>query len=262
MMAVRTLLAPNPSAMTLDGTRTYVVGRERVAIIDPGPAIEAHIAAIAAAVAEALAAMGAGVVTIALTHDHADHAEAASPLAERLGGARILAAVRGTLDEGTRIETDAGPLRALHTPGHSPDHFSFHLESEAAVFCGDLMAGGLDTSWVGAPDGDLDAYLGSLERLRALRPRVILPAHGEPVVEPTAAIDRYVAHRNDRERQVLAALARGAAPVAAIAEGVYGGTIPPELREYAAAATTAYLVRLERAGRVRRRGEDGWEIVA
>jgi glyoxylase-like metal-dependent hydrolase (beta-lactamase superfamily II) len=246
------ILAPNPSAMTLDGTRTFVVGRGRVAVIDPGPDIPSHIDAVARVVGDASAP-----ATIVLTHDHADHAEGAAALAARLGGAPVLAHAAGTLADGDVIETDAGPLTVVHTPGHTPDHVSFHHAVGRAVYCGDLMTGGMDTAWVGLPDGDLDDYLASLERLRALRPDVILPAHGPAIEDPPKALAAYVAHRAEREAQVLAALAAGARDVNAVAEAVYGGRIEAALLPYAAAATAAYLIRLERAGRVTR-ADDLW----
>jgi glyoxylase-like metal-dependent hydrolase (beta-lactamase superfamily II) len=251
MPQLRSFTAPNPSAMTLDGTRTFVIGHERVAVIDPGPAIDEHLDAVADAV-------GGADALILLTHRHPDHAEGAAPLAARLGGARVVAP-GGDLMDGARFDTDDGTLVAIHTPGHTPDHFSFLHERTAAVFCGDLMAGGLDTTWVGTPEGDLDAYIASLDRLRGLEPRVIHPAHGPSIDDPAATIDAYLRHREARQRQVLAALRTGPADVYAIAERVYAGTIPPELRTYAASATEAYLLRLERLRHVERVG-DTWRL--
>ncbi|HEX6937910.1 MAG TPA: MBL fold metallo-hydrolase [Longimicrobiales bacterium] len=253
---IRTILAPNPSPMTLDGTRTFVVGRRRVAVIDPGPALGAHADAVADAI-------GDGVVACLLvTHGHADHVEGAPALADRLG-APIRSHAAGTLRDGDAVETDAGTLVAVATPGHAPDHFAFHWPAGRAVFCGDLMTGGMDTALVAAPEGDLTAYLASLERVRALAPRVIHPAHGPAFEDPGAAIDAYIRHRREREAQVLAALAAGAASLDGIARAVYGPDLHRALREFTRGTTAAYLEHLERAGRVRRvAGEweaaDGW----
>lgn len=274
----RSVLAPNASAMTIDGTRTFLVGRGRVAVIDPGPDSDEHLDAVARAI-------GDGVVTAVLvTHAHPDHDEGARAMSERLG-APLRSAIAGNLRDGDRIETDAGPLVALATPGHAPDHFAFHAPDHGAVFCGDLMMGGLDTALVAAPEGDLTDYLASLERIRALRPRVIHPAHGPDFDDPDAAIDAYVRHRRERVEQVLDALravgAGGAAgeadgvadedrggagapprPVdaATLADAVYGRDLHPTLLDFTRRTIVAYLEHLERSARVRRVG-GGWETV-
>src|SRR5688500_10925072 len=175
--------------MTLDGTRTYIIGRTDIAIIDPGPAIDSHLNAIVDAV-------GSGVsVAILLTHHHPDHDEAVGPLAERLG----------RLERRERLRTDAGELTALETPGHTADHVSYWWPEQRAVFCGDLMMGGLTTALVAPPEGDLALYLESLEKLWSLDPQTIYPAHGPPFTEPYQAIDEYIRHRQRREAQVLVA---------------------------------------------------------
>jgi glyoxylase-like metal-dependent hydrolase (beta-lactamase superfamily II) len=257
-MKPRAILAPNASPMTMAGTITYLVGAEHVAILDPGSADPAHLAAVAAAVGDADSA------TILLTHDHPDHATGARELAELLGartgaaaarpGARLAAPVRtladGTLADGDVVPTDHGDLVVVATPGHCPDHAAFHWPAAAAVFCGDLMMGGIDTAVVAAPEGDVGAYLVSLERLRALRPSVIYPAHGPAFRDPDADIDRYVRHRREREAQVLAAVAAGARTADAITDRVYGDSIDPRLRDFARAAVVAYLRHLRETGRL------------
>ncbi|MGH7461198.1 MAG: MBL fold metallo-hydrolase [Longimicrobiales bacterium] len=247
---LRVLLAPNPSPMTLLGTQTYLVGRERIAVIDPGPAITRHLDAI-------IAAVGDGVVTsVLLTHMHPDHADGAAELS-----ARLRAPLRSG-DQGLRdsqpIDTDAGVLSALFTPGHTADHYSFWWQKEDAIFCGDLMMGGLDTALVAPPEGDLGAYLASLERLATLRPRVIYPAHGPAIDDPGAALERYTRHRLQREAQVLAGLQQQAMTEAQLTDHVYGTQLDQELQPYARAAIDAYLEHLRKNGRVRR-GHMGWE---
>jgi glyoxylase-like metal-dependent hydrolase (beta-lactamase superfamily II) len=240
---LRALLAPNPSPMTLDGTRTWLVGRARVVVIDPGPDLPLHRTHI-------LDEIGDGAVAaILLTHTHPDHAAGADALA-RATGAPVRSHAAGTLADGVRIATDGGEIVALVTPGHTPDHVAFHWPAEGAVFCGDLMMGGLDTALVAAPEGDLGAYLASLERIRALAPRVIHPAHGPSFDEPLAAIDAYVAHRSAREAQVMRAVADGARSADDVVGRVYGSALEPALRAAARAAVVAYLEHLRATGRI------------
>jgi glyoxylase-like metal-dependent hydrolase (beta-lactamase superfamily II) len=229
--------------MTLDGTRTYLVGRSRVAILDPGTAAAPHLDAICQAVADA------EQVTLVVTHQHPDHSGGAAELARRLGTwPRSLA--DGSLREGDRIPTDQGELVVLETPGHAPDHVSVHWPDAGAVFCGDLMMGGLDTAVVAAPEGHLGDYLESLARIRRLRPRIIYPAHGPPFTAPDEAVDRYVEHRRKREGQVLAALAAGNRGTAAITDAIYGPGLDPGLRPFAESAVDAYLEHLRSTGRL------------
>jgi glyoxylase-like metal-dependent hydrolase (beta-lactamase superfamily II) len=239
----RAFLAPNASPMTMDGTVTYVVGRRMAAIIDPGSAAAAHVDVLAAAVA------GAARVDILVTHDHPDHSTGVPELARRLD-ATVWSLRAGSLADGSVIATDEGDLVGVATPGHSDDHVSFHWPAADAVFCGDLMMGGLDTAVVAAPEGSIAAYLRSLERLRSLRPRTIYPAHGLPFTDPDEAISRYVRHRAERETQVLAAMAAGARSVAEITDLVYGAGLDERLKSFAEAAVAAYLEHLRESGRL------------
>jgi glyoxylase-like metal-dependent hydrolase (beta-lactamase superfamily II) len=251
---IRTVLAPNASSLTLDGTRSYLIGRARVAVIDPGPRSRPHLDAVVNEVGDGV------VVAILLTHRHPDHAAGAAELGRRVG-APVLAAADETLAEEMRIATDAGELIALATPGHTPDHFAFQLPAADAVFVGDLMLGGMETALVAAPEGDLDAYLASLERVRGLGARVLYPAHGPPFTDPPAAIDAYIRHRRDRERQVLNALREGARSVGGVVTSVYGPALAPTLAFAARGAVKAYLEHLEATGRVRREGARRWVVV-
>lgn len=234
---LREVLAPNASPMTFDGTRTFLVGQRSVVVLDPGSEEEAHLDAVARAI-------GDGVCTgVIVTHEHPDHADGAAVLAERLR-APVRRFADGTLQEGERLETGAGHLVVLATPGHTPDHVALHWPEREAVFCGDLMMGGADTALVAWPEGDLGAYLGSLERLRRLRPRIIHPAHGPDIRKPLAVIDRYVEHRAERQRQVLAALEAGATDLGALVDAVYGDALPPGFRQIAGDAVRAYVEHL------------------
>jgi glyoxylase-like metal-dependent hydrolase (beta-lactamase superfamily II) len=260
---IRTLLAPNPSPMTLDGTRTFVVGRERPAVIDPGPGDPAHLDAVMAALD------GHRPAAILLTHAHPDHAAAAPELARRTGAPVMMA--RGApaprlvddsvrwIGERDRVETDAGVLRVVQTPGHAPEHLVFLLQAQGsrdhrALFAGDLFMGGADTTLVAPTEGDLTDYLRSLDRVEGLRPSIIHPAHGPAITDPLEAIQRYRAHRAERIAQVERALRAGPARPAELIGRVYGAELHPALRGAAEGSLYAVLFHLRNSGRVR---EDG-----
>ena len=250
---LRIIRASNPAPLTLDGTRTHVVGRDSIAIIDPGPDLPEHLDAVAEVIG------GGVVVSILLTHAHPDHADGARALSARVG-APVRGLRDGSLAAGERILTEAGALHVIATPGHTPDHVAFHWPAARAVFVGDLMLGGLDTALVAPPEGDLGEYLQSLRRLQALDADVLYPAHGEPFENPAAAIDRYIAHRHERLARVRRALgdagAAGASPNEVMSI-VYGSDLDPGLRPAAMGATLAYLRWLEDAGEASLE-EDRW----
>jgi glyoxylase-like metal-dependent hydrolase (beta-lactamase superfamily II) len=255
---LQTLLAPNPSPMTLDGTRTFIVGRERAAVIDPGPDDPAHLDAIVRALD------GRAPMVILLTHGHADHAAAAGLLTARTGAPIRMArgalvplqeVVTAWVQDGEQIATDAGVLHAVHTPGHAPEHVCFlwtggPAEHERALFAGDMFMGGGDTTLVAPPEGDLTQYLASLDRLEALRPSAIHPAHGPPIPDGGEAIRRYRAHRGERIAQVVRALRQGPAAPGELIDRVYGDTLHPALRLAAEGSLRAILSHLADAGRV------------
>ena len=261
---LQTILAPNPSPMTLDGTRTFIVGRERAAVIDPGPDDPAHLDAVLAALG------GRAPAAILLTHAHSDHAEAARPLAARtgapvmlaggaFGGERMADLVSHWLCDGDRIETDAGALAAVATPGHAPEHVCFLWtgapeEHDRALFAGDMFMGAGDTTLVAPPEGDLTAYLTSLDRLERLRPSVIHSAHGPPIPDGMEGIRRYRAHRAERIGQVVRALREGPAAPAELIDRVYGAALHPGLRQAAEGSLRAVLAHLHAIGRVEHRG--------
>ena len=195
-MEILLIRAPNPSPYTLDGTNSYVVGRDPAWVLDPGPALDVHLDALAAAVAERGGAGG-----IALTHDHPDHAEAVEPLRARLGDVPV-----GRLPPLADGDT-FGPFTAHHVPGHAADHLVFVTGADA--FTGDAVLG------VGSvllmPDGGgLGPYLDGLRRLRGLGLERLHPGHGPEVDDADAKLDEYVAHRLERERRIVAALESGA----------------------------------------------------
>ena len=222
---MRTLTANNPGLFTLDGTRTYVVGRAECAVIDPGPADDAHLAALLDLLA------GAHRISVLLTHGHADHAAGAADLAER-AGATVWGSGPGAspLAGGEAVSTDEGELVALATPGHTPDHLSFHWPAARAAFVGDLLLGRGDTTWVAEYPGCVRDYLESLDRLEALDLAVLHPAHGPDLTDPSADIARFREHRRERIRQVAHARARHPhGDLDVIVQDVYGGQIPSSM---------------------------------
>jgi len=253
--ALRTVLAPNPGPMTLDGTRTFIVGCERPAVIDPGPSAGGHLEAILAALE------GRTPVAILLTHVHGDHSELAGPLSVRTGAPLQLARGGGGdehlevsrwLEDGDAIHTDCGTLQAVATPGHAPDHVSFHWHDRGAVFVGDLFMGEGDTTLVAPPEGDLAAYLRSLDRIASLSPTVLYPAHGPPLTDPAEAVARYRRHRVTRIEQVVRALRRaGPSRPRELLDAVYGAELHPSLRGAAEGSLHAILGYLSAEGLAR-----------
>jgi glyoxylase-like metal-dependent hydrolase (beta-lactamase superfamily II) len=231
-MKPRWLLAPNPSPMTLDGTRTFIVGERRPVVIDPGPAIEAHVDAIV----RELGGVTPGAIVV--THSHPDHAGAADALS-RATGAPIWLGGRD------RIETDAGAIEFVSTPGHTPDHVVIHWAAGNAVFVGDLLMGVGDTTLVAPPEGDLRHYLASLDVLGAMSARTFYPAHGPPITEVSVALERYRRHRMERIEQVRSALAIGLpADPGMLADHVYGADLDPRLGDAARGSIEAILAYL------------------
>ena len=232
---LRWVEAGNAGPFTLEGTRSYIVGRRRVAVIDPGPADTSHVEALAAEVS------GAESVVLLLTHGHSDHAAGAPELAARLK-ARILGAWAGGLGDGEVVDTDEGGLTAVSTPGHAPDHLAFHWKAQGAVFVGDLVLGSGETTWVGGYPGCVADYLSSLERVESLRAGVLLPAHGLPVFGPVARLGRFRAHRKERVAEVKRALAaRPDANVEELLAVVYGESVPEGLLPAARASLLAMI---------------------
>jgi glyoxylase-like metal-dependent hydrolase (beta-lactamase superfamily II) len=203
------VLAANPGIMTLDGTNTWVLrepGARRCVVVDPGPLDVAHLDAVAAVAGE--------VGAILLTHHHADHSEAAKEFGERVGApVRALdpAYRLGSegLGEGDVVEVDGLEIRVVATPGHTADSLSFWVPADGAVLTGDTVLG-RGTTVVAHPDGQLGAYLDSLDRLHALAQArevsAIWPGHGPVIGDALAALDFYIAHRRSRLEQVEAAL--------------------------------------------------------
>lgn len=214
--------ADNPSPLTLDGTNTYVVGAW---VVDPGPADRDHLDAVRAAA-------GGEVEGVVLTHGHPDHAE----------GADALGAPVHRPGEGETV----GPLRAIATPGHSPDSVS--LLFGRVCFTGDTVLG-TGSVFIGPDEGSLSAYLDSLRRLRALDLEVLCPGHGPYVRDPAAKLDEYIAHRLDRERRLLEALDSGLRTRDELLDAAWPDA-PAELRPAAELTLAAHLEKLADEGRL------------
>lgn len=235
--------AGNPSALTLSGTNTWVVGRDPCWVVDPGPA--EHDAHVAAVLAEAAARGGVG--GIALTHDHGDHAGAVAALVAGAGGSVPVFAARfpGSVLVG---DGDAvGPFVALAVPGHAPDLLCFGL-GDAICFTGDAVLG--EGSVFIAPDpGALAGYLAGLERLRARGFATLAPGHGPLVLDADAKLAGYLEHRRDRERRLVAALDGGARSLDALLDAAWDD-VPDALRLPATVTLVAHLDKLAEEGRL------------
>jgi len=261
------VLAHNPSAFTYTGTQTYLVGGGEVAVIDPGPNIPAHLDALVEAIG------GRPVAAIMCTHTHRDHSPAARPLAEATGapivgceplaletvGPRADAAFDGdyqpdrVLRDGEGIDVDGRHLTAVATPGHTSNHLCFAHEASGALFTGDHVMG-WSTTVVFPPDGDMAAYMASLDKLQKRSDRIYYPAHGPPVTNPAQLVRGFIGHRMQRERQILSLLEAGPKTISGIVAAAYAG-LDPRLVTAAAGSVLAHLLDLERRGMVERSGE-------
>ena len=250
MALVHRVIAPNPGPYTGPGTNTWIVeAGPVVAVIDPGPDDDSHLAAVNARIG------GATVGEVLVTHSHPDH----RPLAERLASAHHASVQRyPELGDGDVVRVGTLNVTALHTPGHSADHLCFWLDGDRALFTGDLILG-RGSSMVTYPEGDVAAYLRSLERVAALRPRLLFPGHWDPVEDAMGKIEEYRAHRLAREAQVLAEVRRGAGTARDLTRRVYGN-LDDQLMVAAEMTMRAHLRKLVDDGAVRSSGDGDREV--
>jgi hydroxyacylglutathione hydrolase len=257
--------------MTGPGTNSYLLGEDRLVVIDPGPAIARHHAALLAAIG------GRKVEAILVTHAHLDHSALArdlaratgapvvaygsagagrSPVMERLAASGLAGGGEGVdlsfrpdiaVSDGATLPTDLGPVTALHMPGHMGNHLCFRWGDR--VFSGDLVMA-WSTTLISPPDGDLSQFVSSCRRLAATGAAMLLPGHGGPVADPAARIAELLAHRASRSDQIRAALAEGPDTAAGLAARLYAGT-PRSLLPAAARNVLAHLIDLESRGEVR-----------
>jgi glyoxylase-like metal-dependent hydrolase (beta-lactamase superfamily II) len=249
MTSIIRVLAPNPGPFTLEGTNTWVLGGGPSLIIDPGPDDHEHL--------DSVLTEAERIEAIVLTHHHPDHAEGAAYLAKAAAAPVWAVHPHGTERElrfGDTVDVGSLSLRAVHTPGHTPDHVAFFLEEEGALFTGDAVLG-RGTSVIDPPEGDMAAYMHSLQVMRDLRARVIYPGHGPVVFDAHGKLNEYLAHRARREAQIRSALAEGLGTPEEIVLLVYEGeSLHPSLFPVAARSVLAHLLKLEREGKVARTG--------
>ena len=268
---IRRVVANNPGPFTFLGTGTYIIGHGQVAVIDPGPDMDEHLEAILAATA------GEQITHILITHHHADHSPLAEPLKARTGATIYGCAVAAhDEDDGPQMEAGhdlafkpdvslcgggavlEGPgwtLQAIATPGHTSNHLCYALKEERALFSGDHIMG-WSTTVVSPPDGDMTAYMDSLQLIRDADFQVLWPTHGPPVREVAPFIDAYMAHRRAREAQVLKALSEGHSRIKEMVPALYAD-VDPRLHPAAARSMLGCLIALVQRGVVTTQGEPG-----
>lgn len=264
---VRRILCGNPGPFTFRGTNTYIVGRGRVAVIDPGPADAAHLAAILAAT------RGEQVTHILVSHTHRDHSPGVAVLKAATGAPSLGFGPHMTppeaggeggdhtftpdrqLADGATVEGEDWRVTTIHTPGHCANHLCFALEGTGVLFSADHVMS-WSTSVVSPPDGDMTDYMASLARLAGRDDRLYLPGHGPPLPEPARFVAALAAHRQEREARVLDALrAARRATAAELVPAAYGPELDARLVAGAARSLLAHLIKLEREAVAARDGD-------
>lgn len=260
---IRRLVATNKSPFTAWGTGTYVVGRGNVAIIDPGPEDIAHIDTLRHALA------GERITHIVITHTHMDHSPGARLLRQHVD-APVVGCPRPlpsgpddepveegmdphyqpdqVLADGDSISGPGWTLQAVYTPGHTSNHTCFCLPEEQSLFTGDHVMG-WSTTVVSPPDGNMTDYMASLHKVLARGDRVLYPTHGAPITQPKPFVEALIAHRHQREQQILGCLAGGAATIPDMVGKLYAD-VDPRLHKAAGRSVLAHLTALISSGRV------------
>jgi glyoxylase-like metal-dependent hydrolase (beta-lactamase superfamily II) len=258
------VVADNPGPFTFKGTGVYIVGKDEVAVIDPGPDDASHVDALKRALE------GRRVTHILVTHTHADHSPAAKPLKEWSGAKTYAFGPHGSgkLDDGVRVE-EGGDMQfapdvrvkdgeiirgngftfeCVFTPGHTSNHMCYALKEENALFTGDHVMG-WSTTVVTPPDGDMAQYMASVKKLMARSDATLYPTHGAPVTDPKPFLAAYLEHRLDRERQILACIREGLPTIPQMVARMYAD-VDKRLHPAASRSVLAHLIQLEQEGRV------------
>ena len=260
---IRRIVARNPGPFTFRGTGTYVVGEGKVAVIDPGPDLPEHIEALLMDLA------GEEVTHILVTHTHRDHSPAAAAVkastgaptygfGPHAGGKRGDAGVEEggdwdfvpdiVIGDSGEIVGDGWRFEAVHTPGHTSNHLCFALPDRGVLFSGDHVMG-WSTSVIAPPDGNMAAYMASLDKLLARRDAVYWPTHGPAITDPQAHVRAFVAHRREREAGIVECISAGVETIEAMVERLYAG-LDPSLKRAAGRSVLAHLIDLRERGLV------------
>lgn len=261
---VQRVVAENPGPFTYTGTGVYIIGTDRVAVIDPGPDLPSHREALNAALD------GRTVSHVLVTHHHLDHTPLAHPLAKQ-HGCKVWGISPGgqipdggevrmeagddhgfradiELEDGQRIEGKDWTVTALHTPGHTSTHVCFALEEENVLFSGDHIMG-WSTSVVSPPDGSMGDYIAQLKRIAAMKFKTIIPTHGPEITDPEPFVEAYIKHRETREAQIIAELKAGRTTIIDMVKSMYCD-VDERLHPAAAHSVLAHMVHLVEQGRV------------
>ena len=260
---LRRVIANNPSAFTFHGTGTYIIGHGQVAIVDPGPDLVEHADALLDAI------RGETVSHILVTHTHNDHSPAVKAVQAATGAPSYAYGPHGNRPEdgaseggadydfvpdhmvgdGDVVTGQGWSVEAVHTPGHCSNHLCFALLEESALLCGDHVMG-WSTSIVSPPDGDMAAYMASLDKVGCPDAARYFPTHGAPIDDPKPYVKALLAHRHEREDQIMAELANGPATIEEMVPRMYAD-VDPKLYPAAARSVLAHLIHMVETGRVR-----------
>ena len=262
------VVANNPGPFTFKGTGVYIVGDKDVAVIDPGPDMPEHVAALKRALA------GKRITHILVTHCHNDHSPAAKPLKQWSGAKTYAFGPHGSgrdefeakveaggdmefmpdirVKDGEIIKANGFSFECVHTPGHTSNHMCFALKEEKALFTGDHIMG-WSTTVVTPPDGDMTEYMASVTKLQARGDRILYPTHGGPVTDPKPFLAAYLEHRYEREAQILDAIKDGLDTIPVMVARIYA-SVDKGLHPAASRSVLAHLIKLEAEGRVTHEG--------
>lgn len=264
---IRRVVANNPSAFTFHGSGTYIIGRGNVAVIDPGPLVPEHIAAIMKAVGDET------ITHILITHTHRDHSPGAEPLKQLTGAKTYGFGPHGggkpdmeleeggdmdflpdvKISDGDIIEGDGWSMEAIHTPGHLSNHICFGLREEKTLFTGDHVMG-WSTTVVSPPDGDMSSYMTSLEKLLPLDYHTYWPTHGPAITETKPFVEALIAHRHDRMDQIRGCLAEGPMTIPDMVKQMYTD-VPEFLHPAAARSVYAHILHMREGGELTSDGD-------